>query len=982
MLKVRAHTCYLGKTGYAAHSRSFFRELSKHVDLRVRNFTWDEDPEYINEIDLSVIDKITLSTPEGMSDFPISHSFPQYKWKKLNDNFNSDIDIVLVESGHYYFYETYKAKIKIAYTVWESTEIDSNFFNQLLKFDYLWVVSEWHRQVAIKQGYPAHRIHVVNEGVNEDCFYDAPVKDPNELEEINGENFNYVFFGRWDYRKSVPEIIEAFLNAFPNGEKVNLILSADNPYSIDGMNTTEERLESHGFIDNRIKVKHFLSREDYISYLRGSDVLISCARSEGWNIPLIEGLVAGIPVIYSEWGAQLEFAKGMGTPVKVEKELPASIGANLGYDRYTPGMYGEPDYLDLQHKIRECYDNWKTKKENALANAIVIREKYNWEKIGISGFTALKNIDLNVLPTVDSGQKTEYNIHFVGGPFVEIIGPDNGVEFKVEFIDRASGKSIHTSIIEHNMWTRPSRKYYTEWLIKITNLTTKKTKLYNFDPRGKKIMISIDSSSLGDSLAWFAPVSNFLKKHDCKLVVSTFKNDLFELQYPEIQFVKPGSVVNDLYASYNIGWFYDSSGNIDYNKTPKNFRMEPLQKASSDILGLDYIPIKPRLKKDVGERPIDEPYVCFGIHSTAQAKYWNNPTGWQELADYYKKKGKKIVVLSNEGDGYMGNYYPTGVMTVEGEKTLENAMRYLKYCDMFIGVSSGLSWLSWAMKKPTVIISGFSWPLTEIIDDNIIRVFKIVGCTGCSNRHKLDPSDWNWCPDQKGTERQFECSKLISASDVILKIENYEIGNKIKTTEDIIQESYELGMVQNHKEIYNAAEFIKNLRIKSFIEIGTDQGGTFAIWSKLSQEDAIKISVDLPHGNFGRSDYNLSDRDFYLNSLGNNIHIIHGDSHLEETKIKVSDILDGEMVDFLFIDGDHRYEGVKLDYLMYTQFVKPGGWIGFHDIKDTEFHRRANCRVDILWEELVGNKIEFIDHSSEFGGIGFIQKKFIQNKIK
>ena len=58
---------------------------------------------------------------------------------------------------------------------------------------------------------------------------------------------------------------------------------------------------------------------------------------------------------------------------------------------------------------------------------------------------------------------------------------------------------------------------------------------------------------------------------------------------------------------------------------------------------------------------------------------------------------------------------------------------------------------------------------------------------------------------------------------------------------------------------------------------------------------------------------------------------------------------------------------------MYKEFVKPGGWIGFHDIKDTEFHRNADCRVDILWNEIEGEKIEFLDNSSSYGGIGFIK---------
>jgi hypothetical protein len=101
--------------------------------------------------------------------------------------------------------------------------------------------------------------------------------------------------------------------------------------------------------------------------------------------------------------------------------------------------------------------------------------------------------------------------------------------------------------------------------------------------------------------------------------------------------------------------------------------------------------------------------------------------------------------------------------------------------------------------------------------------------------------------------------------------------------------------------------------------------------------------------------------------------MFHGSSHDDIAKEYVTSILQGTELDFLFIDGDHTYEGVKQDYEMYKEFVKPGGWIAFHDIKDTEFHRNANCRVDKLWVELSGNKIEFVDNRSSYGGIGFIQ---------
>jgi autotransporter strand-loop-strand O-heptosyltransferase len=1300
MVKVRAHTCYLGKTGYSHHAREFFRELSKYVDLRIRNFTWDSNPDYINQTDLSIIDLITLSDEDGKSsDYPISHSFPGLNWEKDGLEFNPDVDIVLMDIDHHYFYDEYDSKIKIAYTVWESTELPDHFFKRLLKFDYLWVVTQWHKEVAVRQGYPRHRIFVVNEGVNSEFF----TPGGSIPEEENDGRFKFMFFGRWDYRKAVPEIIDSFLKAFPNNEPVDLILSADNPYSVDGMNSTEERLSHYGFNDSRIKVKHFLSREDYVSYIKKGNILITCARSEGWNIPLIEAMASGTPVIYSDWGAQLEFAGGKGNPVKIKEERPASIGADLGFAGNTPGLYAEPDYSHLTEVLKSCYSEYDNKKILAEEESKEIRSKYSWESIGKQGYgSILKVCDLNIekwnkkesvvilshadteekieilkrsllslkregyfviisshilipeeilqvcdyficetdnpivtheeygdlsntvpihyinypdfelsysfdfnhgyaalrlivngsnvskflgfrkthfinydyiiedeetlryhsqlleensvvsykwnpensinsaffsainedilkslgeinskrdyfkydgvviledfiyrafkesglkiwegrikdisqkniinsiiIPTYpqiktkngnnsyvylgyENSEKKNYicllgneeplegiinfeneefyfsvggypmefypldeidlergfsieipkynkkfnydsrtkkaslsirnkelvkklkrekkkpmiNVNFIDGPFVEIKG-EEGKKFELEFIDSSTGKIHYSTEISNNMWSKCSIEYYVDWLIRIKEKGTKVQYEYRIDLEGKNVIISLESSSLGDTIAWFPYVEEFRKKHKCNVFISTFKNELFESNYPHLNFIKPGTVVNNIYASYRIGWFYDGNS-INGNKNPRDFKSIPMQSTASDILGIDPISLRPNIVRKESSSPVEGKYVCIGIHSTAQAKYWNNPEGWKELVKWLSQKGYKVVALSSEGNGYMGNYYPEGVIETEGEKTLDLAMRYLDHCKMFIGIGSGLSWLSWAMEKPTVIISGFSNPTTEPLDETIIRVFNSSGCNSCFNRHRLDPSDWNWCPDQKGTPRQFECTKAITSSQVIERIEEYlEKGHSEKTTEEIIQESYNLGMVQNHKEILGASEFFKFLEVENFMEIGTDQGGTFAIWSKLSRSKKGKrISVDLPHGEFGRDSYDVNKRDRYLKSLGENVTMFHGSSHDESMKSLVENELNGILVDFLFIDGDHTYEGVKQDFEMYKEFVKPGGWIGFHDIKDTEFHRNANCRVDILWNELEGEKIEFVDNSSSYGGIGFIK---------
>jgi len=113
---------------------------------------------------------------------------------------------------------------------------------------------------------------------------------------------------------------------------------------------------------------------------------------------------------------------------------------------------------------------------------------------------------------------------------------------------------------------------------------------------------------------------------------------------------------------------------------------------------------------------------------------------------------------------------------------------------------------------------------------------------------------------------------------------------------------------------------------KRMIEIGTATGGTLYLFARILDPDLI-VSIDKPY------DFkNYSSTDEMFTSFGRNVHIIRSDSHNERTLNMVKNIIGNEPVDFLFIDGDHSYEGVKKDFEMYSPLVKRGGIIAFHDI--------------------------------------------------
>jgi autotransporter strand-loop-strand O-heptosyltransferase len=365
--------------------------------------------------------------------------------------------------------------------------------------------------------------------------------------------------------------------------------------------------------------------------------------------------------------------------------------------------------------------------------------------------------------------QNKVHFHFVKGPFVEIKG-SKYADYKIQFIDNKTGKIHFTSNIKNNCWCRCSIEYFVEWKI----IIYENDKLWYetiYNATDKRVYIAFDSRALGDSLAWFPYVEEFRKKHNCKVITSTFMNDMFIGQYPDIEFVTPGSIVSDLYAMYSVGLFYNEDSSINGLKNPNNFREQTMQKMCSDILGIEYTEIKPKVKQRNINIDNDLKQVCIGVFGTAQSKFWNNPTGWQDVVDWLNNRGYTVKLLSKENDDYMGNQYPKGIVK-HPNGPIELVMDEMKKSKAFIGIGSGLSWLSWSLDVPTVLISGFSYDWAEMKE--CYRVAAPKGkCEGCFNRLRLDAGDWNWCPDQKGTERQFECTKSITSEMVIKELEKF-----------------------------------------------------------------------------------------------------------------------------------------------------------------------------------------------------------------
>ncbi|OHB23167.1 MAG: hypothetical protein A2939_00255 [Parcubacteria group bacterium RIFCSPLOWO2_01_FULL_48_18] len=154
------------------------------------------------------------------------------------------------------------------------------------------------------------------------------------------------------------------------------------------------------------------------------------------------------------------------------------------------------------------------------------------------------------------------------------------------------------------------------------------------------------------------------------------------------------------------------------------------------------------------------------------------------------------------------------------------------------------------------------------------------------------------------------------------------------------------------QEITGLMEIVKAKSPKIILEIGTDRGGTLFLFSRIIPDSATIISIDLLSKDGGYPDW----RKKLYNTFklpGQSLHLIKGNSHDPQTLKKVKDVLGDQKIDFMFIDGDHKYEGVKKDFEIYRDLVKEGGLIAFHDITVQPFDK--NCTVNIFWDEIKKN---------------------------
>lgn len=604
--------------------------------------------------------------------------------------------------------------------------IDQNFINTIYDDDRKWrVVETCHNSwfnISNKKYFPdgySHctydQIEKFNSNISINSLVEYPIYKKEKDSEIenpyDSNKINVLSVGLWSKNKNHKNTIEIARNI----KNDNIVFNIVGNYADNFKDYWEEIFK---YIPNNVKI--WGEQSDLDKFYKNADIFLFNSLDECNPVSIKEAISYNIPLLI--------------------RNLPIY---NNRYDNISNFLND-----DINHNIIQL-NNLIDKIKDGFTYEYKYDTQYSFYK---------KNIDIYNRCLYKKNQNINIDISFIDGVKCTIKGYSK-YKYIAKFINNDTNDIIYETILESNQWASPNIKYFINWKVEVTSdnpnfkTFTKCIDLYN-----KNVHIMFDSSSLGDTISWFPYIKLFQEKHKCKVYVNIFNEYLFQSS----DFIKINSEeidIDTIYASYKIGCY----NNINLNPNPWN--EIPLGKVCSDILGLYYKEIKPILSEsilNIEPFKIGSKYVTISTNSTAKMKLWNNENGWQELVDYLNNKGYVVINISNDINRLKNTIYLK-------DDSIIDIIKYIKGSSFFIGLSSGLSWLSWCLDKKVFMINGFIEDYSDFTE-NCYKIKNKSVCNSCWNKVVFD-KNYNTCVFKEIESERFQCSKSITSKMVIDTIE-------------------------------------------------------------------------------------------------------------------------------------------------------------------------------------------------------------------
>ncbi len=357
-------------SGYSIHTRELFNALAKIADVKLTTAVIPDWYRFVNDKELEAIKK---------------------------DDEEERIKIIITTPNYWKLHTN--AKRNWVYLVWEGDKIPKSWIEECLNPDIEYIfVPSYHTSTAIKNTLETmkdtkvsgvsilqlivDKIKVIQHGVDLKKFYPhSPAgKSGEPVEGSPRRPFTFLAnkgFRNMQDRGGIQYLIQAYLEEFTKEDNVKLILKINPAYGFNPElvkqcmeNSNAKSKESPIISVNAENIEY----NKLVDLYNQCDVFVSPTRAEAFNIPCLEAMACGKPVITTDFGGQTDYCT---------KETGWIIGGQMEevmFDVQYEGIkWLTPDLKQLRKALREAYTKEKDLLNTFSNNALIIAKKLTWE---------------------------------------------------------------------------------------------------------------------------------------------------------------------------------------------------------------------------------------------------------------------------------------------------------------------------------------------------------------------------------------------------------------------------------------------------------------------------------------------------------------------------------------------------------------------------------------------------------------------------